>query len=57
LNNQSAIEKEALTLLKAGKRQEAIDFLTKYSNQCGNEAVKTAWHTGDLLWTVFDGQW
>jgi dipeptidase len=57
LNNQSAIEKEALTLLKAGKRQEAIDFLTKYSNQCGNEAVKTAWDTGDLLWTVFDGQW
>jgi len=54
---QKEIEDEALTLLKQNKRAEAIDFLTKYSNDCGNRAVEIAWETGDYIWTTFDGLW
>jgi dipeptidase len=55
--NQEKTEAEALSLLNQNKRNEAIDFLTKYSNECGNTAVETAWKTGDYLWTVFDELW
>jgi hypothetical protein len=55
--DQEKTEAEALSLLNQNKRNEAIDFLTKYSNDCGNTAVETAWKTGDYLWTIFDGQW
>lgn len=55
--NQPVIEKQALDLLNSGKRQEAIGFLTKYSNTCGQEAVEKAWTTGDYIWTMFDGTW
>ncbi|MDR2764767.1 MAG: C69 family dipeptidase [Tannerella sp.] len=54
---QTEIETEALLLLQQNKRTEAIDFLTRYSNECGRTAIETAWHTGDYLWTVFDGKW
>lgn len=54
---QGQTEAEALSLLKQNKRTEAIDFLTKYSNDCGNTAVETAWKTGDYIWTIFDGLW
>ncbi|MDR1406569.1 MAG: C69 family dipeptidase [Tannerella sp.] len=54
---QDEIESLALLLLQQNKRAEAIDFLTGYSNDCGNTAVETAWKTGDYLWTVFDGLW
>jgi dipeptidase len=54
---QDKIEAEALSLLKQDKRAEAIDFLTKYSSDCGNTAVETAWKTGDCIWTMFDGLW
>jgi dipeptidase len=56
-NNQTQIEKTALQLLTDGKKEEAIQFLTKYSNDCGNKAVEKAWETGDLIWTTFDGRW
>lgn len=56
-NNQTQIEKTALQLLSEGKKEEAIQFLTKYSNDCGNKAVEKAWETGDLIWTTFDGRW
>jgi len=56
-DNQPAVEAEALTLLKQGKRAEAIDFLTKYGNDHANKAVETAWKTGDYLWNTFDGLW
>ncbi|MDR1865295.1 MAG: C69 family dipeptidase [Bacteroidales bacterium] len=55
--NQEKIEAEALRLIKENKKDEAIDFLTGYSNDCGNSAVDAAWKTGDLLWTTFDGMW
>jgi hypothetical protein len=54
---QEAIETEALSLLRQDRREEAIDYLTRYSNECGNTAVETAWKTADYLWTVFDGMW
>lgn len=57
LENQQLIENNALELLKQGKRKEAIDFLTKYSNDAGNNAVEKAWETGDYIWTVFDNAW
>lgn len=55
--NQPKIEKQAIELLNNGKRKEAIELLTKYSNDRGNEAVEKAWKTGDLIWTTFDGMW
>lgn len=54
---QTEVEAEALSLLRQNKRTEAVDFLTRYSNERGNTAVETAWNTGDYLWTVFDGMW
>jgi len=56
-DRQDAIEAEAIELLRQNKRNAAIDLLTRYSNECANRAVDTAWATGDLLWTVFDGKW
>ena len=55
--NQADIEKQALQLLNQGKRDEVIRLLTKYCNEAGNKALDAAWKTGDLLWTIFDGQW
>lgn len=54
---QPKIEKQALELLQKGKRNEAIQLLTQYSNRCGNFAVDKAWETGDFIWTTFDGLW
>lgn len=54
---QPEIEKQALELLQKGKRNEAIQLLTQYSNRCGNFAVDKAWETGDFIWTTFDGLW
>ncbi|MDR3046845.1 MAG: C69 family dipeptidase [Bacteroidales bacterium] len=54
---QSEIERNVLQLLQNNKREEAINFLTKYSCESGDKAVKTAWETGDLIWTIFDGSW
>jgi len=56
-DKQKDIESEAESLLKQNKRTEAVNFLTKYSNDCANKAVKTAWETGDYIWTAFDGLW
>ena len=55
--DQTEIEKEALLLYNNGEYEKSIRFLTDYSNACGNKAVETAWKTGDLIWTVFDGAW
>lgn len=54
--NQKNIEEQALQLGQSD-RNAAIRFLTDYSNQQCNKAVKKAWETGDLIWTVFDGAW
>lgn len=54
---QQAIEQDALQLIRGNERDKAIDLLTRYSNNCADKAVETAWDTGDLLWTVFDGAW
>ena len=55
--NQKGIEELTLKLIQNGKRAEAIDLLTQYSNEAANKALDSAWKTGDLLWTIFDGQW
>lgn len=51
------VEKQALQLMKEGKRDAAVKTLTDFSNACGNEAVEQAWKLGDHIWTVFDGLW
>jgi hypothetical protein len=44
-------------LLKNEGRAAAINYLTRYTNDCGIEVVEKAWLTGDLIWTTFDGRW
>jgi len=55
--DQNQIENKALLLYNNGEHENAIRFLTDYCNSCGNKAVETAWETGDLIWTIFDGAW
>jgi len=50
-DNQKEIEKKALAI-KDIKARKA--FLTKYTNQCGNNVVSEAWKLGDFLWTKYD---
>lgn len=57
LRNQAEVEEHALQLIKEGKREQAIRFLTQYSMDCANSALQKAWDTGDLIWTTFDGKW
>lgn len=52
-----AVEKQAIEMFNAGKRDEAVRILTDFSNQCGNTAVQKAWEAGDYIWTNFDEQW
>jgi len=54
---QKKIEKKALSLLKNEGKSAAINYLTRYTNDCGIEVVEKAWLTGDLIWTTFDGRW
>ena len=56
-DQQKNIESQALDLLKNGKRKEAIQILTDFTNDCGNRAVDKAWETGDMIWTKYDGWW
>ena len=57
IDEHYTIETQATELLKEGKRQEAIQTLTNFSNSCGNTAVNEAWKLGDYIWTTFDGMW
>lgn len=57
LQKQAEVEAHAMQLMKEGKREQAIRFLTQYSNDCANSALQKAWDTGDLIWTTFDGKW
>ena len=57
LQKQAEVEAHAMQLIKEGKREQAIRFLTQYSNDCANNALQKAWDTGDLIWTTFDGKW
>ncbi|HAQ66075.1 MAG TPA: peptidase C69 [Bacteroidales bacterium] len=52
--HQQTIEADALKLLKAGKRDKAIDLLNGYTNEWGNKVVNEAWRLGDHLWTKYD---
>ncbi|HRR03896.1 MAG TPA: hypothetical protein P5215_01310, partial [Bacteroidales bacterium] len=54
---QKKIEKKALSLLKNEGKSAAINYLTRYTNDCGIEVVEKAWLTGDLIWPTFDGRW
>ncbi|PID91582.1 MAG: peptidase C69 [Bacteroidetes bacterium] len=51
---QSALEKEALDLYKAGKKEECKDLLTTYTLNWGKKVVDKAWDLGDMLWTKYD---
>ncbi|MCQ2285254.1 MAG: C69 family dipeptidase [Bacteroidales bacterium] len=53
---QTEIENEALRLLKEDPEQ-AKDYLTRYTIQCGHSATTKAWELGDFIWTKFDGAW
>ncbi len=54
---QKTVEAEALKLYDAKKPAKTIDFLTKYSSDCGTKAVNKAWDLGDFLWTKYEGMW
>ena len=56
LNNQSGIETEALQLYQKNPKKAAA-YLTKYTMDCCNRAVDTAWKIGDDLWTNYDERW
>lgn len=56
-HEQEEMEATAIALIKSGKKEEAVDLLTRYSNECGNIALETAWQTADSIWTDFDGKW
>ncbi|GAB4298200.1 MAG: C69 family dipeptidase [Ignavibacteriaceae bacterium] len=51
--NQQEIEKKASELYKTD-RDEAVKFLTDYTNFHGNRIVEKAWQLGDDLWTKYD---
>jgi len=55
--NQAIIEEKALKLYDPKKKSKVLDFLTKYSSDCGNTAVNKAWDLGDALWNKYDGMW
>ena len=52
-NDQAGVENKALNLYK-NNPDEAIDFLTDYTNRLGNRVVDSAWKLGDYLWTKYD---
>ena len=52
--NQPETEKKALDLYNAGKKEQAVDYLTRYTNDWGNKAVNKAWDLGDMIWTKYD---
>lgn len=51
---QDEFEKEALLLYNAGKRQDLVNHVTRYTNMWGEKVVKKAWDLGDQLWTKYD---
>jgi dipeptidase len=55
--NQSVVEEKALQLYDPKKKSKVLDYLTKYSSDCGNTAVSKAWNLGDELWNKYDGMW
>jgi hypothetical protein len=55
--NQPIIENRALDLIEKEGKNAAIEFLTRYTNNSGQDAVSKAWETGDYIWTTFDGLW
>jgi len=50
---QEEIDKKAQELLEKD-REEAIEYLTNYTNEWGNKVVEKAWKLGDNLWTKYD---
>jgi hypothetical protein len=51
--NQTRIETEALALYRKNP-SGAVSFLTRYSMDRGNDAVRKCWNLGDFLWTKYD---
>jgi len=53
-DKQASLEQQALELYKRGKKDELIDFLTRYTLEWGEKVVDEAWEMGDMLWTRYD---
>lgn len=56
LDKQHQVESEALQLYQKNPKKAAA-YLTKYTSDCCNKAVDTAWKIGDDLWTNYDERW
>jgi dipeptidase len=52
-DNQDAVEKEALRLLKEDP-EKAREYLTEYGVEWGEKVTERAWRLGDELWTKYD---
>jgi len=52
-NNQVSFEKEMLDLYNK-KPKDAVEALTKYSNELAEKAVKRYWELGDELWSKYN---
>ncbi len=52
-DNQEKVEARALKMYR-NNPQEAVQYLTNYSNNWGKKVVKRAWRLGDELWTKYD---
>ena len=51
LENQSQVEKKALSIEDSSRR---VEYLTNYTKQKGKMVVEKAWKMGNKLWTKFD---
>ncbi|MDL2315379.1 C69 family dipeptidase [Bacteroidales bacterium OttesenSCG-928-C19] len=56
-DKQKEIEAEALKLYNPKNPKKTKEFLTKYTDDRANEALKKAWNLGDDLWTKYEGMW
>ena len=57
IDNQKNIENQALSIYNEKKTAKTIDFLTKYTIEQANTALKLAWDLGDEIWTQYDEKW
>jgi dipeptidase len=52
-DNQAQVEKEALSSFRES-RDQAVKYLTDYTNLWGKTVVERCWKLGDFLWTKYD---
>lgn len=54
LDNQVNFEKEIISHLNKGEKEQAIQKMTDYTNKWGNKVVNEAIQLGDFIWTKYD---